>query len=75
MKVRCVDHFSPAFIHPDLFMDGLAVGAVTVSAGIIVGFGITAVRAPGDVEAEFSGLAVHNGVGSLPLCIGLEVSG
>ena len=36
MEVRGVNNFRPALVHPDLFEDGLTVGAVPVPAGIIV---------------------------------------
>lgn len=45
MKVRGVDHLSTAFVYPDLLVDGLAVGAVAVSTGVIVEFQMAAVRA------------------------------
>lgn len=45
MKVRGVDHPSTAFVYPDLLVDGLAVGAVAVSTGVIVEFQMAAVRA------------------------------
>lgn len=53
MEVRGVNDFSPAFIHPDLFLHGLAVGAVAVTAGIIVEFNMAAVRALGKIDPKF----------------------
>ncbi len=53
MEVRGVNDFSPAFIHPGLFLHGLAVGAVAVTAGIIVEFNMAAVRALGKIDPKF----------------------
>ena len=38
MKIRGIDHLSPTFVHPDLLVDGLAVGTAAVSAGVIMEF-------------------------------------
>lgn len=75
MEIRGINHFGPAFIHPDFLIDSLAVWTVTVAAGIIVEFQMPAVGAEGDVDAESAGFAVKDGQGSLFLCIGLEMSG
>ncbi len=40
MEIRRINHLSPSLIDPDFFIDGLAV---TVAAGIIVGFCMVAV--------------------------------
>lgn len=53
MEVRGVNDFRPAFIHPDLFLHGLAAGAVAVAAGIIVELGMPAVRALGNIDPKF----------------------
>ena len=72
--IRGIDHLGPAFIYPDLLIDGLAVWTVPVAAGIIVEFQMPAVGAAGDVDAEPAGFAVKDGQGSLFLDIGLEVT-
>ena len=36
MKIRCVNDFRTSLVHPDLFFDSLAVGAVAVAVGIVV---------------------------------------
>ena len=58
MKIRSIDDFGPALIHPDFFQDSLAFGTVPVAAGIIVEFHVAAVTAAADITAEFPGLAV-----------------
>ena len=45
MEVRGINDFGPALIHLDFFLDGLAVGAVTVTAGILVDFHVPAIAA------------------------------
>ena len=67
MEVRGVDHFRPAFIHPDLFEDCLAVWAVPVAAGIIVEMYMAAFGALADIDAEAAGFAGQDRAGSLPL--------
>ena len=67
MEVGGIDDFCPAFIHPDLFEDSLAVGAVAVAAGIIVEFRMPAVRALGNIDSEFSGFTVQDRLGSFAL--------
>ena len=54
---------------PDLFIDSLTIGAVPVTAGIVVDFYMPAFCAFTDAIAEFSGFAVHDGFGSLFLDI------
>ncbi len=58
MEIRGVDNLRPAFVHPDLLLDSLAFGTVTVSAGIIVEFYVSAVRTLAYITAEFSRLTV-----------------
>ena len=58
MKVWGIDTFSPAVGDTDFFLYGLAVGAVAVTAGIIMEFHMSAVGALGDIHAEFSGFTV-----------------
>ena len=75
MEVGSIDHLGPAFVHPELFLHSLAVGAVTVAAGTVVELHMPAVRADGDIDAEPSGFAVQDGKGSLALDIRLGLSG
>ena len=58
MKVRGVDDFGPAFIHPDFFLYGLTARAVSVTAGIVVNFHVPAVGTLTEVTAKFTGFAV-----------------
>lgn len=44
MKVRGVHGLSPALIHPNLLKDSLTVRTVAVTAGVIVGFQMSAIR-------------------------------
>ena len=44
MEVGGIYDFRPAFVHPDLLIHGLTVGAVTVAAGIVVDLGMAAIR-------------------------------
>ena len=57
MKVRGVDDFRPAFIHPDFLLYSLTVRAVTVAAGVVVDFYVPTVRTLTEVTAKLSGLA------------------
>ena len=75
MEVRGVDDLSPALIHPEFFLDGLAVGAVTVAAGVIMDFKVSTVGTDGSVDAEGAGFAVEEVEGSFPLDIRLEDAG
>lgn len=58
MKVRGIDHLSPAFIHPDFFKNSLAVGTVAVTAGIVMNLHVSTVIAPAYITAEFCRFAV-----------------
>ena len=69
MKVRRVNHLSTTFVHPELLVDGLAVRAVSVSAGVIVEFQMAAVRALGNVYPKIPGFAVEDSPGSFSLNI------
>lgn len=75
MEVRGVNDLRPAFIHPEFLLDGLAVGAVTVAAGIIMDFKVSAVGTDGSINAEGAGFAVENVEGSFLLDMGLEDTG
>lgn len=67
VKIRGINHFCPALVYPDFLQDSLAVGTVTVSAGIVMEFHMAAVRALGDVDSQTSGLAVEDGTGGFAL--------
>lgn len=74
MEVGGVNDFCPSFIHPDLFVYRLTVGAVTVPAGIVVELQMPAVRALGNVDPQFSGLTGKDGPGGFLLYGGGAVS-
>ena len=63
MEIGRVNDFCPAFIHPDLLVYCLTVRAVTVPAGTVVEFKAPAVRALGNVDPQFPGLAGKDGPG------------
>ena len=44
MKLRGINDLGPTFIHPDFLQDCLAVRAVTVAAGVIMYFYVSAIR-------------------------------
>lgn len=67
MKVRRINDFCPAFIHPELFQNSLTVGAVSVAAGIIVDFDVTAILTLADGMSKRTALAFHDGMGSFLL--------
>ena len=67
MEIGRVNDFCPAFIHPDLLIYRLTVRAVTVPTGIVVEFKVPAVRALGNVDPQFPGLAGKDGHGSFLL--------
>lgn len=71
MKVRGVDDFSSALVHPDFFVDGLTVRAVTVTAGIIVELQMATVLTLRNVDAKVTGFAAEDSTRSFPLDIGL----
>lgn len=75
MKVGGVNDFRPAFVYPDLFIDSLTIGAVPVTAGIIVDLYMSAFRTLTDAASKFPGFAVHDGSGSFFLDIRLERTG
>lgn len=69
MKVRGVNHFCPAFVHPDLPVGVLAVWTAAISAGVVVEFQMATVRALGNVYPQIPGLTVEDGPGSFSLNI------
>ncbi len=75
MEVRRVNDLGPAPVHPELLLDGLAVGAAAVVAGIIMGLHVAAVGAEAPVTAQLPGLAAHDGMCRLTLDIGLRGAG
>ena len=72
MKVRCLDHFLSAFIHPSLPEHSLTLWTVAVAAGVIVYLDVTAVGTAQDIHTESTGPAVKYGMGSLALNFGDE---
>ena len=54
MKIGGIDYLSPAFIYLEFPINRLAIRAVTVAAGIIMEFCMSAVRALGNVDAKGS---------------------
>lgn len=75
MEIGSINDFCPAFVHPDLFIHSLTVGAVTVTAGIIVDFDMAAIRTDADIAAQCAGLAPEDGHGGLFLDIGQVIDG
>ena len=67
MEIRGIDHFGTALVNPDLLIHSLAVGTVTVAAGIIMCFGMPALCTDTDVAAACFGFAPDDGPGSFPL--------
>lgn len=67
MEIRSVDDLRLAGINPEFFKDGLAAGTVAVAAGIVMHLYIPAFPTGIDIAAEFTGLAVHNGVSGFRL--------
>lgn len=72
MEVRRVNDLGPTPVHPELLLDGLAVGAAAVAAGIIMDLHVAAVWAEAPVAAQLPGLAAHDGMCSLTLDVGLR---
>ena len=60
MEIRGIYDLGPSFVYPYLLIDGLAVGAAAVPAGIGMELQVPAVRALGDVAAELAGFAVED---------------
>lgn len=58
MEIGGIDDLGPAFVHPDLLLGCLAVWAVTVAAGIIVYFQVSAFRTLADIVPQAAGPAV-----------------
>lgn len=71
MEVRGVDDFSFPFVYPDFFQNSLTVGAVPVSAGIVMDFHMSTIGALTDVVPELSGLTIKDGMRSFFLNVGL----
>lgn len=75
MEIGSIDHFCPAFIHPDFLIDSLTVRAVTAAAGIIVDFGMAAIGTDADIAAQGAAFAPHDGNGGFFPDVGRAVSG
>lgn len=69
MKIRRINDFGPSFIDPYLFIYSLTVGAVAVTAGVIMKFNMSAIRTLADVDSEFPGFTVQDGLYSFYLNI------
>lgn len=57
VEVRSVDDFDSALVHPEFFLNSLAVWAVPVLAGIIMDFTMSAFRAAAEVISKLTGFA------------------
>lgn len=75
MEIRSVDHFRPPFIHPDLLIDTLAAGAVSVAAGVVMDLHMATVCTAADVIAKGTGLTVEDRMGNFLLDIRLKGTG
>lgn len=73
MKVRRVDDFSPAFVYPDFFLNGLTVRTAAVAAGIAVKDRVAAFCTSGKVKTERTGFTAEDCPGSFFLFIGLKM--
>lgn len=61
MKIRGINDFRPAIIHPDFLADSLAVWAVPVAAGIIMGFCMPAFGTDADITAALLRFTADDG--------------
>lgn len=75
MEVGGIYDFRPAFVHPDLLIHSLTVGAVTVAAGIVVDLGMAAIGTDADTAAQCAGLAPKDGHGGLFVDVGRRING
>ncbi len=75
MEVGGIDDFRPAFVHPDLLIHSLTVGAVTVAAGIVVDLGMAAIGTDADTSAQCAGLAPKDGHGGHFVDVGRRING
>lgn len=67
MEVRGINDFGPAFIHPEFFLNSLAVRAAAVLAGTVMDLEMPSFPALAFIVAESAGFAVHNGMGGFLL--------
>ena len=75
MEVGGIYDFRPAFVHPELLIHSLAVGTVTVAAGIVVDLGMAAIGTDADTAAQCAGLAPKDGHGGLFVDVGRRING
>ena len=75
LEIGGINHLSPTFIHPDFLINGLTVGAVPVTAGIIMDFDVPAIGTEADITAQRAAFAPYDGYGGFLLKDGREVSG
>lgn len=69
MIIRCINHFTPAFVSPDFFVNSLTVGAVAIATGVMVRSDMSAIVTTAEVYPQFSGFAIADGMGSTALNI------
>lgn len=62
MKIRGINDFRPAFVYPDFLADSLAVGAVPVPTGIIMGFCMPTFGADADITAALLRFTADDGL-------------
>ena len=58
MKIRSLNDFSPAFIHPDFFLYRLTVRAAAAAAGILMDLHMPAIGTMAHVETKLPGFTV-----------------
>lgn len=72
MVIRRINDLRPALVNPDFLIDCLAVGAVPVTAGIVVDFRMPAFCADADVIPKAAGFASDDGICRFFLDLRLE---
>ena len=73
MKIRRVNDFGSAFIHPEFFFDSLTVRTVPVAAGIVMVFDVTAIGTLAERCTQHAGFTVLYGMRSFQLLVGLHM--
>ena len=74
MEVGGVNNLGPAPVHPEFLLDGLAVGAAAVAAGIIVELQMPAVRTDRNIAPQFSGLFYYESFGLFAVLILVQLA-
>ena len=67
MKIGCINDFRAAAVYPEFLLYRLAVRAMAVPAGIVVGFRMSAFGTDADVAATFFRLASDDSLCGFPL--------